>query len=124
MVDFRENGHISCYNIVVRQFTKTTSQSNVIPTIAVRKHDLPAKFGGLAIPINCENVQCEYESSKKAKTSLAMSIKEQSRIYSVDETDQKTIKENIESSTEERYKETLTELRTHMNDCQKCFKTI
>lgn len=66
----------------------------MIPTITVGKHALPAKFGELAIPINCENVQCEYESSKKTKTSLAVSIKEQSRIYSFDETDQKTIKEN------------------------------
>ena len=42
-----------------------------------------------------------------------------SQVCSVNETDQITVKGNIQKSKKERYKATLTELRTHINDSQK-----
>ena len=67
---------------------------------------LPVRVGGLAIPLFHNDLKYEYENSRKLTSSLTQSIKSQYQIYSVNETEQKSIKLNIKINKEERYKAT------------------
>ena len=84
----------------------------------------PVRFGGLAIPLFCNDVKYEYENFRKITTSLTHLIKDQYQIYSVNETEQKSIKSNIKINKEEQYKAILTELRTQLNENQKRLNDI
>ena len=66
----------------------------------------------------------EYENSRKLLSSLTQLIKDQYQIYSVNETEQKLIKLNIQRNKEERYKATLTELRTQLDENQRRLNDI
>ena len=66
----------------------------------------------------------EYENSSKLSSSLTQLIKDQYQIYSVNETEQKLIKLNIQRNKEERYKATLTELRTQLDENQRRLNDI
>ena len=66
----------------------------------------------------------KYEISRKSAFSLTQSIKNQYQIYSVNKMEQKSIKLNIKISKEERYKATLIELQTHLDENQKCLNCI
>ena len=66
----------------------------------------------------------EYENSRKLSSSLTQLIKDQYQIYSVNETEQKLIKLNIQRNKEERYKATLTELRTQSDENQRRLNDI
>ena len=66
----------------------------------------------------------EYENSRKLSSSLTQLIKDQYQIYSVNETEQKLIKLNIQRNKEERYKATLTELRTQLDENQRRLNDI
>ena len=66
----------------------------------------------------------EYENSRKLSASLTQLIKDQYQIYSVNETEQKLIKLNIQRNKEERYKATLTELRTQLDENQRRLNDI
>ena len=79
----------------------------------------PVRFGGLAILLFHNDMKYEYESSRKLTSSLAQSIKDQYQIYSVNKTEKKSIKSNININKEQRYKVTLTELRTQMDENQR-----
>ena len=70
---------------------------------------LPVRFGGLAIPLFHNNAKYDYQNSRKLTLSLTQLIKDQYHIYSVSETEQKSIKSNMLINKEERYKATLTE---------------
>ena len=85
---------------------------------------LPVRFGGLAIPLFYNDVKYKYEISRKLAFSLTQSIKNQYQIYSVNETEQKSIKLNIKISKEERYKATLIELQTQLDENQMCLNYI
>ena len=50
---------------------------------------LPAKMGGLGIPIFCETAKIEYNNSRKITESLSNSIVAQEREYRVDEEEEK-----------------------------------
>ena len=77
------------------------------------------KFGGLAISMFHNDAKYENENSRKLTSSLTQLIKDQYQIYSVNKTEQKSIKSNIKINKEERYKATLTELRTRLNENRK-----
>ena len=66
----------------------------------------------------------KYENSRKLSSSLTQLIKDQYQIYSVNETEQKLIKLNIQRNKEERYKATLTELRTQLDENQRRLNDI
>ena len=66
----------------------------------------------------------EYENSRKLSSSLTQLIKDQYQIYSANETEQKLIKLNIQRNKEERYKATLTELRTQLDENQRRLNDI
>ena len=66
----------------------------------------------------------EYENSRKLSSSLTQLIKDQYQIYSVNETEQKLIKLNIQRNKEERYKATLTELQTQLDENQRRLNDI
>ena len=72
---------------------------------------LPVRFGGLAIPLFHNDAKYDYENSRKLTLSLTQLIKDQYHIYSVNETEQKSIKSNMKINKEERYKATLTEFK-------------
>ena len=77
---------------------------------------LPIRFGGLAIPLFYNDAQYEYENSRKLTSSLARLIKEQNQVYTVNESDIKTIKANIKSEKEERHKTTLNEIKRCLSE--------
>ena len=85
---------------------------------------LPVKSGGLAIPLFHNDAKYEFQNYRKLKSSLTHLIKDQHQIYSVNETEQKSIKLNIKINKEERYKATLTELRTQLDQNQKGLNDI
>ena len=60
----------------------------------------------------------EYENSRKLISSLTQLIKDHNQIYSVSESEQKSIKSNMKINKEELYKGTLTELKTQLNENQ------
>ena len=62
---------------------------------------LPVKFGGLAIPLFHNDAKHEYENSRKLTSSLALLIKDEYQIHSVNETEQKSVKLNIKINKEE-----------------------
>ena len=66
----------------------------------------------------------EYENSRKLSSSLTQLIKDQYQIYSVNEKEQKLIKLNIQRNKEERYKATLTELQTQLDENQRRLNDI
>ena len=66
----------------------------------------------------------EYENSRKLLSSLTQLIKDQYQIYSVNEKEQKLIKLNIQRNKEERYKATLTELQTQLDENQRRLNDI
>ena len=72
---------------------------------------LPVRFGGLAIPLFHNDAKYDYQNSRKLTLSLTQLIKDQYHIYSVNETEQKSIKSNMKINKEERYKATLTEFK-------------
>ena len=80
---------------------------------------LPVRFAGLAIPPFHNDAKYEYENSRKLTSSLTKSIKDQYHIYSVNETEQKSIKLNTKINKEERYKATLTELGIQLDENQR-----
>ena len=85
---------------------------------------LPVRFGGITIPLFHNDAKYEYENSRKLTSSLTQSIKNQYQIYSDNKTEQKSIKLNIKINKEERYKATLTELRTQLDEKQKHLNDI
>ena len=85
---------------------------------------LPVRFGGLAILLFHNDAKYENENSRKLISSLTQSLKNQYQIHSVNETDQKLIKLNIKINKEKRYKATLTELRTQLDENQKRLNNI
>ena len=82
------------------------------------------EFGGLANPLFHNDKKYKFENSRKLKSSITQLIKDQYQIYSVNETEQKLIKSNVKINKEERYKATLTELRTQLNENQKPLNDI
>ena len=80
---------------------------------------LPVTFGGVAIPLFHNDAKYVFENSRKLTSSLTQLIKDQYQIYSVNETEQKSIKLNIKINKEERYRATLTELRTQLDEIQR-----
>ena len=60
----------------------------------------------------------EYENSRKLISSVTQLIKDQNQIYSVIESEKKSIKSNMKINKEELYKGTLTELKTQLNENQ------
>ena len=85
---------------------------------------LSVKFGGLAISLFHNDAKYENENSRKLTSSLTQLIKDQYQIYSVNKTEQKSIKSNIKINKEERYKATLTKLQTRPNKNQKRLNDI
>ena len=79
---------------------------------------LPTRYGGLAIPLFHEIASFEYENSNKLTTSLSQLIKDQSKVYHVNEIDQRKVKSDIRSEREHRYKNTLNEQRNNMSESQ------
>ena len=61
---------------------------------------LPVKFAGLAIPLFHNDAKYEHENSRKLTSSITQSIKDQYQIYSINETEQKSIKSNINVNKE------------------------
>ena len=59
------------------------------------------RLSGLAIPLFDNHARCEYENFRKLILPLTQLIKDQYQIYSVIETEQKTIKLNIKINKEE-----------------------
>ena len=57
---------------------------------------LPVRFGGLAIPMFHNDARYEYENSRKLTSLLTQLIKDQHQIYSVNETEQMSIRLNIQ----------------------------
>ena len=77
---------------------------DLIPTITEGHHcsqdkrkllSLPARFGGLAIPIFSQIAEREYEYSKKASQQLTENIKSQTAEYSFDNTARGAHSENF-----------------------------
>ena len=62
---------------------------------------LPVTFGGVAIPLFHNDAKYVFENSRKLTSSLTQLIKDQYQIYSVNETEQKSIKLNIKINKEE-----------------------
>ena len=85
---------------------------------------LPARFDEHAIPLSDNDAKCEYESSRKLTLSLTHLIKDRYQIYSVNETELKSIQASIKRDKEEQYEETLTEFQTHLNENQKSLNDI
>ena len=77
---------------------------------------LPVMSGGLAVPLFHNEAKYECENSRKLTSSLTQLIKDQYQIYTVNKTEQKSIKLNIKINKEELYKATLIELRTQLDE--------
>ena len=71
---------------------------------------------GLAVPLFHNEAKYECENSRKLTSSLTQLIKDQYQIYTVNKTEQKSIKLNIKINKEELYKATLIELRTQLDE--------
>ena len=82
---------------------------------------LPVRFGRLAIPLFHNDVKYKYENSRKLTLSLTKLTKDQYQIYSVNETEQKSIKSNIKIKNNDIR---MTELRTQLNENQKSLNDI
>ena len=82
------------------------------------------RFAGLAIPPFHNDAKYEYENSRKLTSSLTKLIEDQYYIYSVNETEQKSIKLNTKINKEERYKATLTELGIQLDENQRHLSNI
>ena len=80
---------------------------------------LPARFGGLAIPIFSQITEREYEYSKKASQQLTENIKSQTAEYSFDNTAHHSTKNDIKRSRNLEHEQTLAELQERMNGDQK-----
>ena len=78
------------------------------------------RFGGLAIPLFHNDAKYEYENSRKLTSSLTQLNKDQDQTYSVNKTEQKSIKTNVKMNKERQYKATLTKTRTHLKENRKC----
>ena len=61
---------------------------------------LPARFGGLGIPLFHENTGVEFENLRKRTSSLMDLIKDQSVLYSVNRIEKKKIKTTIKTKRE------------------------
>ena len=79
---------------------------------------LPARFGGLGIPLFHENAGIEFENSRKLTSSLTDLIKNQSVLYSVNGTEQKKIKTTIKTERENTHKNVLNTLQNRLNQNQ------
>ena len=82
------------------------------------------RFAGLVIPPFHNDAKYEYENSRKLTSSLTKLIEDQYYIYSVNETEQKSIKLNTKINKEERYKATLTELGIQLDENQRHLSNI
>ena len=82
------------------------------------------RFAGIAIPPFHNDAKYEYENSRKLTSSLTKLIEDQYYIYSVNETEQKSIKLNTKINKEERYKATLTELGIQLDENQRHLSNI
>ena len=82
------------------------------------------RFGGLTFPLFHNDAKYEYENSRKPTSSLTQLIKDQNQIYSVNKTEQKSIKSNIKVNKKECNKATMTKLRTQLNENQKRLSDI
>ena len=80
---------------------------------------LPARYGGLGIPIFFPCAQYEYNNSRKLTSSLSQLIIDQNTTYTVDERQSKKIKSTIKQEREDRCKNFLQELRNNMTEKQK-----
>ena len=79
---------------------------------------LPARFGGLGIPLFHENAGIEFENSRKLTLSLTDLIKDQSVLYSVNGIEQKKIKTTIKTERENTHKNVLNTLQNRLNENQ------
>ena len=79
---------------------------------------LPTRYGSLAISLFHKIASFEYENSKKLTIFLSQIIKDQSKVYHVNEMDHRKIKSGIKSERQHHYKNTLNELRNNMSDSQ------
>ena len=79
---------------------------------------LPAKKGGLAIPIFSNIADQEFNFSNQMTEALVKNIKDQLRDKQVDRTEQNKIKRFITKTREDDYNATLTELRRPMSNDQ------
>ena len=75
----------------------------------------PARFGGLAVPIFHKIACFGYENSRKLTSPLSELIKEQSLVYSINDFQQKKLKNEIKTERPRRYKSTLTQLQSRTN---------
>ena len=79
---------------------------------------VPARFGGLGIPLFHENAGIEFENSRKLTSSLTDLIKDQSVLYSVNGIEQKKIKTTIKTERENTQKNVLNTLQNRLNENQ------
>ena len=79
---------------------------------------LPARYGGLGIPIFFQCAQYEYNNSRKLTSSLSQLIIDQNTTYTVYEQQSKKIKSTIKQKREDRCKNLLQELRNNMPEKQ------
>lgn len=84
---------------------------------------LPTRHGDLAVPLYHEIVSFEYEKFMKL-IFLPNLIKDQSKVYHVDEIDQRKMNSDIRSEREHCHKNTLNELRDNMSYSQMRLKII
>ena len=84
---------------------------------------LPPKLGGLGIPILSSISDTEYQNSVKVTENLRNRIIQQERRYAHD-VNESEIKNKIKSSRIQRNKHLLEEIRTVMNDQQRCLNDI
>ena len=84
----------------------------------------PSKIWRCCYPLFHEVVTSEHENSKKLTTSLSQLIKDQSKVYHVDEIDQRKMNSDIRSEREHCHKNTLNELRDNMSYSQMRLKII
>ena len=80
---------------------------------------LPAKYGGLAIPIFRETAQIEFMNSTKITSELTTLIKQQSLQYDIHQDNLKKLKSKIKKLREENYKNVTERITTEINDKEK-----
>ena len=77
---------------------------------------LPARYGGLAIPIFYELAEAEFENSRKITSELTPLTINQSIQYNINESKVKQLKHDIKRIKEKNYKSCLQELIVQMNE--------
>ena len=110
-------------NVISTEFIPAITGGITLSTLERKLVSLPAKLGGLGIPIFSQISQSEYTNSIEITKKLKSSIKQQNRQYDPDEQMSK-IKNKIKSEKVRKHKYELANIVNELTDHQKQLNLI